>query len=132
MEQEQPRSGTPATEAMGAALRGVMGEKNVSVPDLAKASGIPFGTLRRYTQGLKSPNSDQLILIADALGVRWAELIGRADDILLRESGGTYPKEALRHRQKSIEPGATPGLTASRAELLSRIANGEESSDDTR
>jgi transcriptional regulator with XRE-family HTH domain len=119
---------------MGAAIRGFMGEAGLSTPQLSVRSGIPLGTLRRYTDGTGSPDTDQLILIADSLGVRWADLIVRADDILLKEHGGQYPRSELRPRARGgsqIKAGDAPGITPDVAEKLRSIVNDEESGDDS-
>lgn len=132
MEQEQSPGGTPATRAMGKAISGLMGEAGVSRPKLALLTGIPLGSLRRYVQGDRSPDMDQLVLIADSLGAKWTELIERADAILLRESGGVYPRSELRPGSRSkIEPGDAPGITTPDvASSLRELANGDDADDD--
>jgi transcriptional regulator with XRE-family HTH domain len=132
MEQERSRVGTPATRAMGSAISGFMGEAGVSKPVLAEITGIPFGTLRRYVDGIRPPDTDQLVLIAAALNVRWPDIVLRADAILMKETGGVYPREELRARSRGsqIKAGDAPGITPDVAEKLRGIVNDEESGDD--
>lgn len=132
MEQERSPAGTPATRAMGKAISGFMGEAGVKTPKLARLSGVPQGSLRRYVAGERSPDMDQLVLIAAALQIGWKDLVGRADSILLKEHGGTYPLSDLRPGSRSaIKPGDAPGINDDAvANSLRTLANGDDAADD--
>jgi transcriptional regulator with XRE-family HTH domain len=49
---------------------------NISQAKLAKAAGIPVGTLRNLEQGRRIPRLDTAIKLARALGVTLDELTG--------------------------------------------------------
>lgn len=50
-------------------------KKKMSVNELAEASGVPFQTLHRWESGDRCPVNEQLLDIAEALGVKPGTLI---------------------------------------------------------
>ncbi len=63
---------------IGKQLQRVREEKGVSQAKLAKAAGIPVGTLRNLEQGRRVPRLDTAIKLAEALGVSLDELTTEA------------------------------------------------------
>ena len=50
--------------------------KNLTQADIVKRTGIPKGSISQYISGHVEPKQDRIYLIAKALGVREAWLIG--------------------------------------------------------
>ena len=56
-------------ETMGQRLQSVRQDKGMSQPELAKAAGVPVGTLRNWEQDRRAPRLDTAKKVARALGV---------------------------------------------------------------
>jgi transcriptional regulator with XRE-family HTH domain len=63
-------------ETFGKQLQRVRQAANLSQAKLAKAAGIPVGTLRNLEQGRRIPRLDTAMKLARALGVSIDELTG--------------------------------------------------------
>jgi transcriptional regulator with XRE-family HTH domain len=66
--------GTP-NEALAAVIRGEQAIRQMSVSDLAEATGINAGTLRRYRTGERQINVDHVVLFAKAFDMNAVDLI---------------------------------------------------------
>jgi transcriptional regulator with XRE-family HTH domain len=64
-------------ESMGATLQRLRQGAGLSQPALARAAGIPVGTLRNWEQDLRVPRLDVAVKLANALGCTLDELAGR-------------------------------------------------------
>jgi len=62
---------------MGERLQRLRLEKGFSQSQLAKAAGVPTGTLRNWEQGRRTMLVDAAVKVADALGCTLDELAGR-------------------------------------------------------
>ena len=58
-----------------ARLKQLREKKKLSVDELAKDSGVPFQTLHRWESGDRCPINEQLLDVADSLGVKPGTLI---------------------------------------------------------
>lgn len=56
-------------KTIGEKIREFRKAKNMSQDDLATASGIYLSTIKKYENGSRNPKPDQLLKIADAIGV---------------------------------------------------------------
>ena len=70
------------SKAVGIAIRSEMVACQMTLDDVAQASGIPLKTLGRVTRGEGTLTVDHLHAIAGVLGVTVAALIARADRVL--------------------------------------------------
>jgi transcriptional regulator with XRE-family HTH domain len=61
---------------MGNRLKQLRQQKGMSQAELAKAAGVPFGSLRNWEYGRRTPLLDAAARIAQALGVTLDELAG--------------------------------------------------------
>jgi transcriptional regulator with XRE-family HTH domain len=64
---------------IGKRLQRLRQAAGVSQPDLARAAGIPVGTLRNLEQGRRIPRLDTAGKLARALGVSVDALLGNGD-----------------------------------------------------
>jgi transcriptional regulator with XRE-family HTH domain len=71
-------------EALGRAVRVLRTERGLERKDLAGAAGMSYAYLSEIETGKKRPSSKALFVIAEALGVRPAELLALGD----RYAGG--------------------------------------------
>jgi transcriptional regulator with XRE-family HTH domain len=62
---------------MGERLQRLRHRAGLSQSELAKAAGVPLGTLRGWEYGRRKPLLDAAAKLADALGVSLDELAGR-------------------------------------------------------
>lgn len=66
--------------AMAAEIKAERVAQDMTIKDLAKASGVPEGTLNRMTsKDIRDINITQMALIAEALGMSLADLVTRAE-----------------------------------------------------
>lgn len=66
--------------AMAAEIKAERVAQDMTIKDLAKASGVPEGTLNRMTsKDIRDINITQMALIAEALGMTLVELVSRAE-----------------------------------------------------
>jgi transcriptional regulator with XRE-family HTH domain len=70
-------------ETMGDRLKKLREEAGLSQPKLAKAAGIPVGTIRNWEQNLRVPRLDTAFRVAKALGISLDLL---ADAVAVRKS----------------------------------------------
>jgi transcriptional regulator with XRE-family HTH domain len=73
---------------MGDALRRLRQAAGLSQPGLARAAGVPVGTLRNWEQNLRVPRLDTAFKVAKALGCSMEEL---ADVVIARKPRGDKP-----------------------------------------
>jgi XRE family transcriptional regulator, regulator of sulfur utilization len=72
------RSGPTRWERdVGERLRRLRQARGLSQSELAKAAGVPVGTLRGWEYGRRTPLLDAAARLADALGCTLDELAGR-------------------------------------------------------
>ena len=64
---------------MGERLQKLRKAAGLSQAALAKAAGVPLGTLRGWEYGRRTPLLDAAAKLADALGCTLDELAGRAE-----------------------------------------------------
>lgn len=62
-------------ETMGQKLKRLREERSLSQEDLAKAAGVPIGTLRNWEQDRRVPRLDTAAKVAHALGCRIDTLV---------------------------------------------------------
>lgn len=74
---------TPTIEskALTIAIKRAMATRSVKVPGLAKASGIPYGTLRKILELNTVADYEQMAKIADALHMRLSSIIEDAEKL---------------------------------------------------
>jgi transcriptional regulator with XRE-family HTH domain len=82
-------------ESMGERLQTLRQGAGLSQPALARAAGIPVGTLRNWEQDLRVPRLDVAVKLADALGCTLDELAGRTPS-----AGQGEPKKPRKGRGK--------------------------------
>lgn len=70
-----------AREAAGRAIRGSMAEQRVTQTQLAERTGISRSSLVKKLAGQISLTSDDLDLIADALGLTMTDIVAAAERI---------------------------------------------------
>ena len=70
-------------ETMGDRLKRLREEAGLSQPKLARAAGVPVGTLRNWEQNLRVPRLDTAFKVAKALGISLDVL---ADAVAVRKS----------------------------------------------
>jgi transcriptional regulator with XRE-family HTH domain len=56
-------------------LKAAASQKNVSIQQLSKTTGIGYGTLQGILTGAREPRMTHLFLLADAIGINVADLI---------------------------------------------------------
>ena len=66
--------------------------RNISAYSVAKATGISQGLMNEYKNGIKLPTIQNLVKIADCLGVSVDYLLGRTDVVEVNR-GYYYPEE---------------------------------------
>jgi transcriptional regulator with XRE-family HTH domain len=57
-------------------MRSAIDHQSLSIRELAEATGIGYGTLQGVLTGAREPKLSHVYLIADALGVEPATLLG--------------------------------------------------------
>lgn len=70
---------TVESKALSIAIKRAMVTRNLKVPGLAKASGIPYGTLRRILELNTVADYEQMNKIADALRIPLSKLVEDAE-----------------------------------------------------
>lgn len=88
--------GPALNDYLAAEIRAERARRQMTVPELAKRSGIGERSLARYLNGTRDINADTLDAICKALGVSTRDVFGRA--VVAREA--TAPDgngTALRH-----------------------------------
>lgn len=75
------RASDEATAALAAAIRAVMGRKDVSAVALAEKSGVPLSTLRKSLKYGRVIDYGELRKIAQALGVSAKSIVEEAEKI---------------------------------------------------
>ena len=71
-------------EALGRAIKVVRTEQGVEMRELAERAGISYSYLAEIENGNKTPTSDVLLAIAQALGLRPSGLHAAADSLPVR------------------------------------------------
>lgn len=56
-------------------LKTAAGQKNISIQQLSKDTGIGYGTLQGILTGAREPRMTHLFLLADAMGLDMSDLI---------------------------------------------------------
>ena len=76
---------TPTIEskALTIAIKRAMATRSVKVPGLAKASGIPYGTLRKILELNTVADYEQMAKIADALHMPLSKIIEDAEKLAM-------------------------------------------------
>jgi transcriptional regulator with XRE-family HTH domain len=64
-------------KAMGERLQELRQAKGLSQSQLAKATGVPVGSLKNWEQGIRLPRLDAAWQLAKALGITLDELAGK-------------------------------------------------------
>lgn len=72
----------PFDSAIAAALRGKLGEKNLTRKAVSAATGIPLVSVERYFKGQSPIPMSKFVSIAHALGVQAGEVIQAAEVIM--------------------------------------------------
>jgi transcriptional regulator with XRE-family HTH domain len=75
-------------ETMGQRLRRLREAADMSQPELARAAGVPVGTLRNWEQGRRIPRFDTAAAVAWALGVSLDDLAGEPPPRQRLKKGG--------------------------------------------
>jgi transcriptional regulator with XRE-family HTH domain len=75
-------------EALMMVIRAKMGVQKMRTADLARTTDIPRSTLSRIVNGQRLPDLKQVRLIAIALEIPMAQLIGEADEVLAGRNPG--------------------------------------------
>jgi len=70
--------GNDIQSAIAVQIKAEMAARDWKQPDLARESGIPTSTLHRYLTGVRDIPLPAFAEIADALGLTYLELAGRA------------------------------------------------------
>ncbi len=70
------------TEALMKVIRAKMGIMQLNIADVSRLTDIPRSTLSRIINTKRLPDLNQIRLIAVALNLPMAQLMGAADDIL--------------------------------------------------
>ena len=79
MNATQPRT---YGEAVGLEIRHLMVDANLTSAELSIQAGVSLSTLGRILKGERDARVDNLIAIAQALGVRLSDLLTSAEDRL--------------------------------------------------
>jgi DNA-binding Xre family transcriptional regulator len=88
---------------LSTAIRKILSDKNMSLYDLSKKSGVSYSTVQRFITETKDIKSSNLMLIFDALNINFIELLGaevskqqKFDEVpvYLRKSISTILKES--------------------------------------
>lgn len=66
---------TGVAREFGARLAALMRDRGMTIMGLARASGVGYTTVRSYVREGRMPNLYTLVLIRDALGCAWDELL---------------------------------------------------------
>ena len=98
-------------EALGRAIKVVRTEQGVERRELAEKAGISYSYLAEIENGNKTPTSDVLLAIAQALGLRPSELHAAADSLPDRTIWESRPSLRQANIAASAER-AWPGQTA--------------------
>lgn len=72
---------TIESKALTIAIKRAMATRSVKVPGLAKASGIPYGTLRKILELNTVADYEQMAKIADALHMPLSKIIEDAESL---------------------------------------------------
>jgi transcriptional regulator with XRE-family HTH domain len=67
---------TMGKEHMGVRLRRFRKRADMSQAKLAAAAGVPLGTFRNWESGRRKPSLDNVIRLAETLGISLDELVG--------------------------------------------------------
>ena len=69
-------------QALAAALRGKMAERNLKQNMVAERAGIPVTTFARYYNGTRAMPASRFFVVANAIGVEPGEIVKAAMHIL--------------------------------------------------
>jgi transcriptional regulator with XRE-family HTH domain len=74
----------PSPAALAEAMRAMRVERGVSVADAAAGAGVTPAHLVAVEEGRREADYELIVRLADTIGVRPAEFIGRAEDMETR------------------------------------------------
>lgn len=97
---------------IAAVLRAELAAKQMTVEELAEASGISRSTILRLRSGRRDANMDQLSLIATALGTTPSHLILMAEDRAARRQADSNKITEKSTREVDGPPPAAVNVTA--------------------
>lgn len=70
---------TPDAAALGKAVRSIRDEKDISQVQLAAATGFMQSWISHVERGARNPSWNNVVRLAEGLGVSPAELVSRAE-----------------------------------------------------
>ncbi|UOQ57204.1 helix-turn-helix transcriptional regulator [Leucobacter allii] len=73
----------PMTVAVAEELNALLGRRKVSAARLSREAGIPRTTLHKTLNALRAIDVDDVLKICNHLGEDTADLIGRAEDLVM-------------------------------------------------
>jgi transcriptional regulator with XRE-family HTH domain len=91
-------------EAVGRAIKVLRTERGLERKELAAASGLSYAYLSEIETGRKRASSKALFVIADALGVRPAELLALGDRYASRSNETPPPADAALAQETTFPP----------------------------
>lgn len=101
-------SSAPSKPSLGDRLRKLMEDRSISQVDLARKTGLDRADLNRLINNKRSPRTEEISLIAQALGVHQVELV----------TGVELPPEVQKGVEMILELETTALAEKQRAELL--------------
>ncbi|CRH64183.1 Uncharacterised protein [Chlamydia trachomatis] len=104
------RKTTVESKALSIAIKRAMAIRGLKTPGLAKASSIPYGTLRKILELNTVADYEQLRKIAIALGVPLSAIVADSEK-LVKDPG--IVEDYLDSIQQEPEPSANPESSAS-------------------
>jgi ribosome-binding protein aMBF1 (putative translation factor) len=78
---QNDRTVSRATSALAASIREAQGKANMSTAALARASGVPYSTLRKIRKGDQTIDWEEVSKLATAMRVRSSVIAARAEEI---------------------------------------------------
>lgn len=115
------RKTTVESKALSIAIKRAMAIRGLKTPGLAKASSIPYGTLRKILELNTVADYEQLRKIAIALGVQLSAIVADSEK-LVKDPG--IVEDYLDSIQQKPEPSATVDSSASSASSDSDASSG--------
>lgn len=85
-------------------LKQARNRKGMTQRQVADATGIPLGTLRRWEQGVNEPDTESLVLLADLYGVSTDEILGSRFSLTLEYTLRTADEQRLLELYRRCSP----------------------------
>lgn len=83
-----PRERTGLSEAVAAQIRAERSAARLTVEEVAKQSGIPYGTYRKLDDGTGTVDAEQLYRLCQVYGITLREFFSRVEGRLAAKSQG--------------------------------------------